>query len=78
MLASVADRSYPLYRPVYIYYTIDNEKSDLSPTRGDPRVKEFLRYILSAEGQQAVLREGQGYLPMLAPFARKELEKLEK
>ena len=43
----------------------------------DPKLAEFLRYVLSREGQEAVLREGRGYLPILAPFARTELRKLE-
>jgi phosphate transport system substrate-binding protein len=43
----------------------------------DPKIKEFLRYVLSREGQEAVIREGHGYLPMLAPFAPKELKKVE-
>jgi phosphate transport system substrate-binding protein len=43
----------------------------------DPKIKEFLRYVLSREGQEAVIREGHGYLPMLAPFATKELKKVE-
>ncbi len=74
--ASVADRSYPLHRSVYIYYTIDNDKSELSPTRGDPRVKEFLRYILSKEGQQDVEREGS-YLPLTPAAVREQLRKLD-
>ena len=28
---SVSDRSYPLSRPVTIYYTIDNEKTEKAP-----------------------------------------------
>ena len=73
--ATVADRSYPLHRPVYIYYTIDNEKSELSPTRGDPRVKEFLRYILSRQGQQDVEREGS-YVPLTPAAAQQQLDKI--
>jgi phosphate transport system substrate-binding protein len=42
----------------------------------DPKLREFLRYVLSRQGQQAVLREGGGYLPLLAPAAARELEKL--
>ena len=74
--ATVADRSYPLHRPVYIYYTIDNEKSELSPTRGDPRVKEFLRYILSKQGQADVQREGS-YVPLTPASAQEQLKKIE-
>jgi len=70
---TVTDRTYPLHRPVYIYYTIDNDKSEMSPTRGDPRVKEFLRYILSKEGQEDVIRDGS-YLPLTPAAAREQLK----
>jgi len=50
--ATVADRRYPLARPVYIYA---NPGAD---GRLKPEVAEFLRYILSAEGQQAIREEG--------------------
>ncbi len=73
---SVADRSYPLTRSVYIYYTIDTPKAEISETRGDPRVKEFLRYILSKEGQQDVIREGS-YLPLTAVVVREQLKKMD-
>ncbi|MDD3178962.1 MAG: substrate-binding domain-containing protein [Opitutaceae bacterium] len=74
--SSVADRSYPLARAAYIYYTIDNEKSELSETRGDPRVKEFLRYILSKQGQQEVAREGV-YLPLTPAVVQAQLQKID-
>jgi phosphate transport system substrate-binding protein len=73
---TVADRTYPLHRPVYIYYTMDDAKTDITPTRGDPRVKEFLRYILSRQGQAEVAREGS-YLPLTADVVRAQLKKLD-
>ena len=73
--ASVADRSYPLHRPVYLVYTMDDRNTDLMPTLGDPRVKEFIRYILSRQGQQDVAEEGS-YLPLPAPIVQAQLEKL--
>lgn len=42
----------------------------------DPKVKEFLRYILSYEGQQDIVREG-GYLPLNAASIREQLKRLE-
>jgi len=42
----------------------------------DPKVKEFLRYILSYEGQQDLVREG-GYLPLNAASIREQLKKLD-
>jgi phosphate transport system substrate-binding protein len=68
---SVVNHTYPLTRMITMF---------LNRTPGkpvDPKLKEFLRYVLSREGQQAVIREGHGYLPMLAPFATKEMKKVE-
>lgn len=73
--AAVQDRSYPLHRPVYLYYTRDNANTELMRTLGDPRVKEFIRYVLSRQGQQDVAQEGS-YLPLPAAVARAQLEKL--
>jgi phosphate transport system substrate-binding protein len=74
--ANVADRSYPLARPVYIYYTIDNEKTEIANPRVDPKVREFLRYVLGKEGQQAVAHEGV-YLPLTRSVAQEQLKKLD-
>jgi phosphate transport system substrate-binding protein len=41
-----------------------------------PALREFMRYILSREGQAAVLREGD-YLPLDAAVAHEQLRKLE-
>ncbi len=73
---SVADHTYPLHRPVYICYTMDNRNTELTPILGDPRVKEFLRYILSKQGQADVAREGS-YLPLTAAVVRAQLQKLD-
>ena len=74
--ATVTARSYPLSRSVYIYYTIDTPKAEISETHGDPRVKEFLRYILSKEGQRDVIAEGS-YLPLTATVVREQLKKMD-
>jgi len=42
----------------------------------DPKVKEFLRYILSRQGQEAVVRDGK-LLPLPADAVREQLKKLE-
>lgn len=68
---SVTDHSYPLTRVITMYLN----RAPGQPV--EPKLREFLRYILSREGQQIVVREGQGYLPVIAPIARKELEKLD-
>lgn len=67
---SVMDHSYPLTRMVTMFFNRQPGK----PV--DPKLREFLRYVLSRQGQQAVLREGRGYLPILAPAAARELEKI--
>src|SRR5215472_14026575 len=54
---NVQNRSYPLSREVYLYTNREAGR----PL--DPKVKEFLRYILSQEGQEAVMRDGK-YLPI--------------
>jgi len=67
---NVVTREYPLTRSVYIYIDRDPEK----PV--DPKVKEFLRYILSRQGQQDVAKDG-GYLPLTAEIVREQLKKLD-
>lgn len=74
--ASAANRTYPLARPVYLYFTIDNARGELAEPRVTPIVKEFVRYILSAQGQQAVASE-DSYLPLTPTLAEKQLGKLE-
>lgn len=53
---AVANGSYPLARAVYIFFNHDSGKPD-------PRVREFLHYVLSRKGQQDVSTEG-AYLPL--------------
>lgn len=60
--------AYPLLRSLYLYV-------DKAPDRTlDPLVLEFIEFCLSAEGQQIVLKEG--FLPLGADPARRELSKL--
>lgn len=68
---TVLDHTYPLTRMIRAYYN----RPPGEPL--DPAVHEFLRYILSRDAQLAVLRDGGGYLPMLAPFAAAEEGKLQ-
>jgi len=56
--ATVADQTYPLRRVLYLY--IDkNPKAPLPPA-----VKEFLTFVMSQEGQEAVIKAGFFPLPM--------------
>jgi phosphate transport system substrate-binding protein len=68
--ASFQGGTYPLNNAVYIY--VNRPPGAPLP----PRIKEFLRYILSRDGQRQVAEEGT-YLPLDATSAREELEKLE-
>jgi phosphate transport system substrate-binding protein len=67
---AVADNAYagtyPLARFLYIYVNINpNEKVD--PVRG-----EFIRYVYSKQGQQAVLKDG--YFPITNRIAQEDLK----
>lgn len=55
--ASLIDGSYPLAR--YIPAIVDREPGQAMA----PKVREFLRYLVSREGQQAVIADGR-YLPL--------------
>ncbi|MDD3181082.1 MAG: hypothetical protein PHQ04_12185 [Opitutaceae bacterium] len=67
---TVRDRTYPLTDSMYFFI---NRKPG---TPLDPPVKEFLRFILSREGQEAFVRDGK-MLPLTAEFIRQERQKLE-
>ena len=60
---------YPLARALYVYVN----KAPGKPL--DPMVKEFMTLVLSKEGQQVV--EKDGYMPLPAAVAAKELAKLQ-
>jgi len=69
-LESLHDRSYALYDRIYAYV-------DRVPGKPmDPKVLEFLRFVLSQEGQDAVMRDGK-YIPLTAEVAKTQLKKLE-
>ena len=42
----------------------------------EPKLREYLRYILSRAGQDAVQRDGK-YLPLTAEVVREQLKKLD-
>lgn len=73
---NVANRTYPLARLAYIYFAPDRPNGDPADPKVDPKVKEFLRYILSRQGQHDVRREGD-YLPLTKELVREQLRKLE-
>ncbi|KXK03992.1 PstS family phosphate ABC transporter substrate-binding protein [Nitrospirales bacterium NOB] len=55
---TVADQSYPLRRLLYLYF--DKEPAAALP----PAIQEFLEFVKSREGQEAVVRAGFYPLPM--------------
>jgi phosphate transport system substrate-binding protein len=66
----VAAQKYPLSRLIYVY-------ANRVPGKPlDPNLKEFLTYILSEEGQQAVLQDGI-FLPLRSAVAERELAKIQ-
>jgi phosphate transport system substrate-binding protein len=67
---NVANRAYPLIRDAFIYV-------NRPPGRPlDPKVREFLRFCLSREGQQIIARAGF-YFPLTPDYLRRQLAKLE-
>ena len=65
----VKSGKYPLSRFLYVYIN----KAPGKPL--DPLVKEYVKLILSREGQEVVLKDG--YLPLAASIVKEELAKLE-
>ena len=66
---NAVDGLYPLARYLYIYIVRDPRKP------ADPLTREFLRYVLSREGQEVVIKDG--YLPLPLKVVQAELAKLQ-
>jgi phosphate transport system substrate-binding protein len=69
-LENVYSHKYPLSRYVYIY--VNRKPGDAL----EPKVKEFLRAVLSREGQDVVAKEGV-YIPLTPQVVLEELKKLD-
>ena len=67
---NVASLRYPLVRFTYLYLN----RAPGQPL--DPKVKEFLRIVLSRQGQELVTQHS-GFLPLPAKIIREELAKLQ-
>ncbi len=67
---NVANRTYPLIRDAYFYVN--------KPPGGklDPRAREFMRFVLSREGQEIIARVGY-YYPLPAGYLKEQLRKLD-
>ena len=67
---SCYQRTYPLVNAVYLYLN----RAPGNPL--DPRLKEFLKFVLSREGQQIVVDDGM-FIPLNPEAALEELRKLD-
>lgn len=68
-IENVQNRTYPLFNEAYFYFS-------LKPgTEMNPLVREFLKFVLSQEGQAEVQRDGK-YLPLTAEVGREQLRKV--
>jgi phosphate transport system substrate-binding protein len=70
-IENVQNRTYPLILREYWYFY----RKAGDPV--DPKVKEFLRYVLSREGQQAVVTQDGKFLPLTAAVVHEQLRKLQ-
>jgi phosphate transport system substrate-binding protein len=62
---NVLSNKYPLGRMLYLYVAKE-------PNKPLPKmVEEFIKYVLSREGQEVVVKDG--YLPLPAKVAEKQL-----
>jgi len=69
-IENVQNRTYPLLLEVYFYL-------DRVPGHAvDPKLKEFLRFVLSRQGQEAIARDGK-FLPLTKEAVEEQLRKLE-
>ncbi len=69
-IENLRSRRYPLFDQIYAYADADHARV------ADPKVREYLRFIVSREGQEAVMRDGK-YLPLTAEAAREQVKKLQ-
>jgi phosphate transport system substrate-binding protein len=65
---NVLSGKYPLARFLYVYVN----KAPNKPL--EPLVREFLKYVLSQQGQQTVVRDG--FIPLTGKSVQEELAKL--
>jgi len=69
--AQVRDGRYPYGRFLYLYLRREPGKAV------DPVVREYLRFVLSRQGQQIIADQPKGYFPLSAAQAQAELAKLD-
>ena len=66
----MANRTYPLGRSMYLYLN----RAPGKPL--DPKIAEFLRFILSRQGQESVAKQNI-FLPLTTDAVAEQLKKLE-
>jgi phosphate transport system substrate-binding protein len=69
--AQVRDGRYPYGRYLYLYLRREPGKAV------DPLVREYLRFVLSRQGQEIIAGQPKGYFPLSAQDAKAELAKLD-
>ncbi|MEK7805027.1 MAG: PstS family phosphate ABC transporter substrate-binding protein [Planctomycetota bacterium] len=68
-IKNVMNGSYPMARFLYVYIN----KKPGQPL--DPLIQEFIRFIMSKEGQDVVIKDG--FIPLPASVVQEELKKIE-
>ena len=68
-METVHDRTYPLISQIYMFANSGKDGAV------QPIVREFLRYVVSRQGQEAVERDGK-YLPLTAGVAQAQRQKV--
>ncbi len=68
-MKNVLNGSYPMSRFLYVYIN----KKPGQPL--DPLIREFVRFVLSKEGQEVVVKDG--FLPLPGSVVKEELKKIE-
>lgn len=69
-LDTLYDRTYPLYMEIYLYAMRHKDKPM------DPKIKEFMRFVLSREGQQAIQNDAK-WIPLNKAAVDAQLIKLD-
>ena len=69
---NVLSGKYPLARYLYVYVSIDPFKSGAEKI--SPITREFLKFAISKEGQEVVVKDG--YFPIPAKVSSEELRRL--
>ena len=67
---NVANRSYPLIRDAFFYL------NQLPGRPLDPKAREFMRFVLSREGQEIIARVGY-YYPLKVDYLKEQLRKFD-